>query len=215
MIFDMHVHTYLSGDSSVKPEDYLLWINSFLRREIDLEGVVFVEHQDYNSYSKATYRDYQSLENHFGLRIFQGYELDTDCGHFLCYGLGDYLESVTRNNGQYLAKDLLEKAEKHEAIVIPAHPGRKNTGLISYMDKIAQLPPFQVIEKLNGSSTREENEWASRLAQSKGFSGIGGSDAHYVTQIGKCLTSFAQSIKTEEELIFHLRNSNYEAVYSK
>ncbi|MBI4594842.1 MAG: PHP domain-containing protein [Candidatus Tectomicrobia bacterium] len=211
MIYDLHVHTHLSSDSSVKPEDYLAWINCTQRDQIGMAGLVFVEHYENNKYSGQPADDYRLLEERFGLKIFRGLELDTDCGHLLYYGLTSRLGNLKMENGKFLAREVIEKTDKLYSIAVPAHPGRKFTGLVSYMNKLDELTPFRVIEQLNGGSTMEENKWATTLALQKGFRGIGGSDAHYVTQVGKCLTRFTVPLKNEEDFIYHLHCGNYDA----
>jgi hypothetical protein len=47
------------------------------------------------------------------------------------------------------------------------------------------------------------------LVEKHGFRRVGGSDAHYVSSIGRCLTAFDQPIKSMEDLVEQLRNGTY------
>ena len=63
---------------------------------------------------------------------------------------------------------------------------------------------IQTIEMLNGGSSPEENALASELAKTYGFHCVGGSDSHYVSTIGKCITHFDRPITCIEDLIEEL-----------
>ena len=70
----------------------------------------------------------------------------------------------------------------------------------------------EVIETLNGGSRGTENEDAIALAEQGGYRGIGGSDAHIVSHIGRCATRFARDVRDEEDLVRALREGDYEAI---
>ena len=50
------------------------------------------------------------------------------------------------------------------------------------------------------------------MATELGYKGIGGSDAHIVSHIGRCATKFSDPIKNENELVEALRSSNFEPI---
>jgi hypothetical protein len=50
------------------------------------------------------------------------------------------------------------------------------------------------------------------MAEQLSFSGIGGSDAHIVSQIGKCATQFDASIATMSELVEALKSKSFSAL---
>ena len=50
------------------------------------------------------------------------------------------------------------------------------------------------------------------MADQLNCSGIGGSDAHIVSQIGKCGTKFDAPVNTIGELVEALRSNNFEAI---
>ena len=73
----------------------------------------------------------------------------------------------------------------------------------------------QVIETLNGGSRGTENEEAIALAEQYGYRGIGGSDAHIVSFVGRCATKFENDIGSIEDLVGELKAGRFEAVSYK
>ena len=71
---------------------------------------------------------------------------------------------------------------------------------------------MSVIETLNGGSRGEEDARALALAQTHGYRGIGGSDAHIVSQIARCVTRFPREIRDGEGLVESLRAGDFEAL---
>ena len=57
------------------------------------------------------------------------------------------------------------------------------------------------VEQLNGGSSDAENDVALRLSETYGLRRVGGSDAHYVSAIGRCLTAFHRPVRTIPELV--------------
>jgi hypothetical protein len=74
-----------------------------------------------------------------------------------------------------------------------------------------EIEKIVAIEVLNGGSNNEENARAQLIANKYNFKTVGGSDAHFVSSIGKCVTLFKSEIKNEEDLVRALKNDNYSA----
>ena len=53
------------------------------------------------------------------------------------------------------------------------------------------------------------------MAADLDYLGIGGSDAHIVSHVGRCATRFPRRIETEAELVEALRGEEFEAVSLK
>jgi hypothetical protein len=92
---------------------------------------------------------------------------------------------------------------------VAAHGGRPNIGLWEYHHQGRDLSGITAVETLNGGSNNEENGRAEEIAQILGLNRIGGSDAHYVSAIGRCLTAFDAPIRTNEELVAVIYAGNY------
>ena len=73
----------------------------------------------------------------------------------------------------------------------------------------------KIVEVFNGGSRGDEDANAHQLAEDQGYLGIGGSDAHIVSHIGRCATRFPGEIRTEAALVEALRAGEFEAVNLK
>jgi hypothetical protein len=73
-------------------------------------------------------------------------------------------------------------------------------------------PGVRIIETLNGGSRGSEDDEARAMAERMGYLGIGGSDAHIVSHIGRCATRFPGDVRSEGELVEALRAGTFEAV---
>ena len=69
-----------------------------------------------------------------------------------------------------------------------------------------------IVETHNGGARKGENEKALELAESMGYRGIGGSDAHLVSAIGACMTSFNGDIRNEKDIVEALRSGDFRPV---
>ena len=69
-------------------------------------------------------------------------------------------------------------------------------------------PLFELVDDVevaNGSNTDEENEFSLEVARHLGYRGTGGSDAHSVHGLGRCVTVFDGDIRSESDLIEALK----------
>jgi hypothetical protein len=73
----------------------------------------------------------------------------------------------------------------------------------------------RIVETRNGGSRGSEDEAAQAMAERLGYLGIGGSDAHIVSHIGRCATRFPGDVRNEGELVEALRAGAFEAVSFK
>ena len=201
----MHSHSASSDDSRATVVQYLKWIQVLRRRGYIIDAIVLTEHRKFDKDM-----DYSSLASQYGVLVLKGSELDTRHGHFLVYGVNDrLLNAVDFSDVTMDSLQLVKEARDHEAIAIPAHPGRPRIGLYEFIECGVELPDVTIVETLNGGSRKGENERASQLAQERGYLGIGGSDAHLVTSIGACLTRFKGRILNEQALVETLLSREY------
>ena len=110
---------------------------------------------------------------------------------------------------------LLEMAEEDGAVIVPAHPcrgwGRQHKHAHNFPREL--LGHIVAIETLNGANTVRSNDKALALAEEFGLRGTGGSDAHALWQVGKCVTVFEREVASEEELVEELRAGRFHAAY--
>jgi predicted metal-dependent phosphoesterase TrpH len=208
MIIDMHVHSDVSDDGMASVETYMKWITK-LRRNYRIDGIVFTEHRLFNSDA-----DYDALAREYGMLIFKGTEADTDCGHVLCYGMNEkILSHFDLKNVQLSGRDLISAMEDTGGIGIPAHPGRRYIGLVEHLEKGYEIgKSLRAAEQLNGGSSKQENARAQQLVVEHQLFGIGGSDAHFVSAVGKFMTDFKRPIRTIQDLVEQLYSGDYHPI---
>ena len=111
-------------------------------------------------------------------------------------------------------KDVLELCLTHDAIAIPCHPGRPKSACSPIQtDWLRRSRNCR--NSGNGGSRDDEDQVALRNASLHKYRGIGGSDSHIVSHIGRCSTKFTCKISSMEELVKELKVGNFEAVSFK
>ena len=208
MYVDMHCHSVSSDDSRATVEQYLKWIQVLRGRGHIIDAIVLTEHRKFDRDA-----DYSSLARQYGVLVLKGSELDTRFGHFLVYGVNDgLLKAIDFSDVTMDSHELIREAKEHGAIAVPAHPGRAGIGLCEFIEQGFEFPEVRIVETLNGGSRKGENERAVHLAQKQHLHEIGGSDAHLVSNIVSCMTSFAAEIGSEQELVEALLSGEFAPV---
>ncbi len=82
MYIDLHTHSIASDDSKASVEGFAKWSNMLRTRGFRIDGFVLTEHRQFDLSI-----DYSELSEKYDILILKGAELDTDCGHFLVYGI--------------------------------------------------------------------------------------------------------------------------------
>jgi predicted metal-dependent phosphoesterase TrpH len=205
VILDLHAHSIKSDDGRAKVENYCQWIR---KREVPIDGFVLTEHRQFDAVS-----DYAALGREYGLRILKGSEVETEYGHVLVFGVN---EALTRafdfaSTRIPLAR-VVEACAEHGAIPAPCHPGRKRVGMSAHITELGIPPGVRIVEILNGGSRGDEDAIAQAMADDNGYLGIGGSDAHIVSHIGRCATRFPGPVDTEAALVEALAAGDFEAL---
>ena len=193
----MHSHSVSSDDSCATVEGYLKWVRVLRSRGHQIDGLVLTEHRKFDADA-----DYSALAGQYEVMVLKGSELDTRHGHFLVYGVTDaLLREVDFSDVSMDSLELMREARDRGAVVVPAHPGRPGIGLHEFVNRGIEFPQVGIVETLNGGSRSGENERAQDLAMTLDTRGIGGSDAHMVSAIARCLTRFPRRVRTESELV--------------
>jgi len=209
MYLDLHSHSVSSDDSRATVEQYVKWIQVLRKRGHTVDGIVLTEHRKFD-FDK----DYSALADQYQVMILKGSELDTRYGHFLVYGV---TKALTRDidfaNVRLDARELMKAARQHDAIALPAHPGRFGIGLVDYLNQGEVFDDVHIVELLNGGSRQGENERASELCATRHYRGTGGSDAHLASHIAACLTDFPAIIRNEQELVEALLSGDFRPVW--
>jgi hypothetical protein len=205
VILDLHSHSVKSDDGRAQVENYCLWIR---KRELPIDGFVLTEHRQFDSDS-----DYTALAREHGLTILKASEVETEYGHVLVFGVTPALLAAFdfKDIRLPLAR-VIEESERHGAVAVPCHPGRPRVGMCAHVAERGAPPGVRIVETLNGGSRGSEDDDARAMAERLGYLGIGGSDAHIVSHIGRCATRFSREVRSEGELASALRAGEFEAV---
>ena len=205
MIIDLHAHSTKSDDGRAKVENYCKWIRT---RELPLDGFVLTEHRQFDDES-----DYSSLSEEYGLLILKASEVETEYGHVLVFGVTpDLVEEFDFSSISLRLANVIEACERHQAVPVPCHPGRPRVGMAAHLEEFGIPDGVQIVEIYNGGSRNNEDEIACTLADNQGYAGIGGSDAHIVSHIGRCATRFEDDIRSMQDLVNALQNNAFEAI---
>ena len=208
MFLDLHCHSVSSDDSRATVEQYVKWVQVLRKRGYVVDGIVLTEHRKFD-FDK----DYTALADQYRVLILKGSELDTRYGHFLVYGVSEGLtQDIDFSDVRMDARELMRAARQHDAVAIPAHPGRFGIGLTEYIQQGESFPGVDVVELLNGGGRAGENERAEELCQQFGYLGIGGSDAHLTSHIATCMTEFRAAIANESQLVDALLSKQFQPV---
>jgi len=205
MIADLHVHTRLSSDSTVAPEQYLEFAKTSGR---GLGAICFTEHRLFPSDHEVG-ELYAELAEQFQIAIFKGIEADTDLGHLILFGVTDEVMRRFDLTARMLKSDSLIEVLHHEGgVAIPAHPFR-DSGYGSRLDALASRhgAALGAIEVLNGQNSIEQNRRAQDAALKLRLTALGGSDAHFATAkwFMTIATEFERDVRTVEQLCAEIR----------
>ncbi|MEC8437305.1 MAG: PHP-associated domain-containing protein, partial [Pseudomonadota bacterium] len=143
----------------------------------------------------------------------KGAEVETEYGHVLVFGVTPALqEAFDFTNIHLNLADVILACNAHDAIAVPCHPGRKRVGMSAHLEEFGVPEGVEIVEVYNGGSRDDEDQVSIDMADRLGYLGIGGSDAHIVSHIGRCGTRFDQPVVNEQELVTALRQGSFEAV---
>ena len=207
---DLHSHsTDASDDAGGTVEGYLKWIVARRRKGYQIDGFVLTEHRQFDPSV-----DYSALAEQYGVAVLRGAELETDVGHVLVYGVTPrFADAFDLADIALPYGEIFSAAKEFGGFAVSAHAGRPRIGLADHVAKRGvSLDAVEAIEQLNGGSNDAENATAARLAEEHGLRCVGGSDAHFVNAIGRCLTAFSRPVTSIEALVEELRGGDYHPV---
>ena len=208
MILDLHTHSIKSDDGRAKVENYCQWIRS---KEMPLDGFVLTEHRQHDFES-----DYSRLAEKHGLVILKGSEVETEYGHVLVFGVTEPLTRAFDFSSINLSlESVIEISEAHGAVAVPCHPGRPRVGMFAHTEELGVPNGVKIVEIFNGGSRDNEDQIAIDNAEGLGYRGIGGSDSHIVSHIGRCGTEFTNDINKMADLVSALQAGEFKAINFK
>lgn len=193
---DLHVHTIFGGDSIIKPEELVP-----RARQVGLDGVCVTEHHSY-----FLSDPFKKIALETGFPIFQGLEYRAQEGHLLIFGMKVEEEDLPPRLPMQWS---INWVHQRGGLAIPAHPFQNGTLNGFPGERILQIKDLMALEALNASLSSQENQQAVQAAAQLGIKGIGGSDAHGLSVLGRAYTLFPAPISSEEELVQALRDGGY------
>lgn len=205
MLVDLHVHTKLSSDSNVAPEQYF---EAIAKNPTPLGAICFTEHRRFPDDAEID-RSYAELSERFGVRIFKGVEADTNLGHLLIFGITrEFRRRFDLDSRMLRAEQVIEVVHGEGGIAIPAHPFR-DSGYGARLDGLLAKvgPALSAIEAINGQNSHDQNAEALATAEKLGLTPLAGSDAHFSTAnwFLTCATELDREVATVEDLCVELR----------
>ena len=206
MIIDLHVHTKpLSSDSAMDVEEVIQEA-----KRIGLDSLCLTEH---NKVWEA--EAIRRLREKWDFLLLRGVEVETPQGHILVFGVYQDFEGVVPLD------DLRKLVTREGGVMVAAHPFKGFVVFTSVRlgldpEQVAKRPIFQKVDLIEGFSGRlnkDENDVAQEVGRRLGIKSIGGSDAHSLKQLGKCVTIFEKKINSEAEFLSELKMGRFEASY--
>ncbi|MBI4176924.1 MAG: PHP domain-containing protein [Candidatus Aenigmarchaeota archaeon] len=173
MKIDMHVHTKYSADCDTEPRH-------IVKKELSA-GIACVAITDHNSFS--SFRDFRKT----GIKVIKGQEISTDKGHLVGLFLGEFVKS-----GDFF--EACDEIKSQDGISVLPHPFRshKNPELLARS--------VDMVEIFNARTSGNGNRKALLLAN--GGPGICGSDAHFLSELGRATVSVeTDDLDTSKRLI--------------
>ncbi|HXY22246.1 MAG TPA: PHP domain-containing protein [Burkholderiaceae bacterium] len=194
MWIDCHCHTKYSNDNWLEPVDLVR-----RAKQLGLDGLVVTEH-----HSVEVSEPVERIGKEEGLLVLRGVEVSTDRGHMLAYGLQDDGWNVWGRDNYLPWQEVIERANSMGAICVPAHPYRE-IGLGSLLEGLLDLEGIAAIETHNGGNPDHINELAVVSSQIMRLPGLGGSDCHKQSAVGRCATEFSRPIRDLADFIAAVR----------
>lgn len=178
MRYDLHIHTYHSPCSVLKPKTILK-----IAKKMRLNGIAVTDH---NTLKGGVEVSKANKDKDF--EVIPGIEASTDRGHVL----GLYVNSEIKS-GDFFS--VTEEIKKQGGIVILAHPFRLLPHLRSKLNGVDVGKYLNGVECYNARTSYFGNKKAIKLAEKYSLAKTGGSDAHFSFEIGRCVTLFDGNVR--------------------
>ncbi|MEZ7195766.1 PHP domain-containing protein [Pseudodesulfovibrio karagichevae] len=182
MLIDLHVHSTCSPCSILKPSEILA--NA---RSLGLDAVCITDHDTMSILTQCR-EGFQPD----GLLVIVGMEYTTDQGDYLIFG---DVRSIPHGLS---AEVLLPAVRELGGAAISAHPCRTWRPADPL---IFEQGLCTIAEAENGRNTDAENGLAQSLIADRNMTAVAGSDAHSLSELGRCPTRFTVPVNSTRDLI--------------
>ena len=181
MRLDLHNHTRYSPDSRVAPADLVR-----VARKEGLDGVAITDHNAVGGIREAE----EAAGTEF--IVIPGLEISTKSGHVLAYGIR---EVVPRDLS---VAETVRRIEAIGGVAVAAHPYRFWSGL---GEAALSEASFVAYETCNARTLRGGNKRARALALARKVGQTGGSDSHFLDEVGQAITTLDSGIVRPEDVV--------------
>jgi len=201
---DMHVHTM--GSDGISDARSI----AKAAKKAGLDGICITDH--HKTYTAENLLVAQACRE-IGLLVFHGCEYSTAQGHLLIYGVN----AEDLQLGFYPdMQEVIVEVYNRGGVAVPAHPykGYKK----SLKDAVKSLKYVRAYEVANGQVAVQEpglNIKAGEAAKECKKLGLGGSDAHWASNVGIAYTEFQAVITCERDFVKALRYGQFRAITSQ
>ncbi len=188
--FDCHVHSHHSKDARGTVLEL-----AQAAQAAGMHGFALTDHD-----TIAGHTEIQEAREKTGMLIVPGIEVTTAEGHLLALGVS---QEVPRGLGFLETRDLVEA---QGGLVVPAHPLRLISGMgPTALHRHTDDGAIVAIEALNARERRLVQENTRQLVSELGVSPLGGSDAHWIRDIGTAYTVFPDPPVTVDDVLDRIR----------
>lgn len=176
--FDLHTHSFFSGDGVSSPEDLIA-----AAKAKGLNGIAITDHNTCDAVAYMLENGLMRLDGQpvDGFLILPGVEITTADGHLLCIGAElPYLKGKP-------ARGVCDIIHERGGLAIPPHPYDLFRAGIRF--SVLETLPIDAIEVFNAATTlRRYNRYAFKYAHERGLPMTAGSDAHHAAAVGTAYT---------------------------
>ncbi len=208
MWIDTHCHTKHSYDNWLEPLDLIRQAKA-----LGLDALVVTEHYSYEASQPV-----EAIAREEGFLLLRGVEIATDRGHLLAYGVEDDSWNTWNRDTWLPMEEVIATIIELGGICVPAHPFRE-IGACSLMEGLLDLTGISAVETHNGGNIDSDNDLALEASRHLLLPGLGGSDCHKVSAVGRCATEFLQPVADMKDFIAAIRagacRGGYFAGYGK
>ncbi|HZX45300.1 MAG TPA: PHP domain-containing protein [Candidatus Nanoarchaeia archaeon] len=178
MRYDLHIHTYNSACSTLRPETILK-----AAKRVGLDGIAVGDHNTVKGGQEV-----KKLNKDKDFEVIPSIEVSTDRGHVL----GLYIREEIKSREFFSVTD---EIKKQGGIVILAHPFRVLPHLRAKIKGVDLKKCLDGIECFNARTSYFSNRSAVKTADKFNLAKTGGSDSHFSFEIGRSYTVFEGDLR--------------------
>tara|TARA_Y100000310_G_scaffold341787_1_gene442114 strand:+ start:14495 stop:15139 length:645 start_codon:yes stop_codon:yes gene_type:complete len=186
MKYDLHNHTHYSPCGNIKPETLLKLV-----KKKGMNGIAVTDHNMIKGALKV-----KKLNKDKEFEVIIGEEIDTNYGDVLTY----YLHKEIKTKDFF---SVVDEVKKQDGLVAIPHPFRVSVNPnLKFRYPIEKIKnKIDALECFNARMLfSQDNRRAQKLSKKLKIPGIGGSDAHFIFDIGRAYTIFDNHLTLREAL---------------